>query len=101
MTAGLTPAIAEQQEDNAHIRVTRWSLPPKSETGHHAHEYPYVIVPVTGGTLSVIEDDGRVVEAPLAAGVSNFREAGASHNVTNRGEDQIVFLEVEIKPTRA
>ena len=91
-------ATSELQSDNARARVTRWTLPPDSETGHHVHEYDYVIVPVVAGTLSIIEDDGSQVEAPLAAGVSYFRQAGVSHNVTNRGTGEIVFVEVELKP---
>ena len=93
----LTPAEGTQQSDNPRVRVTRWHLPPGSETGHHVHEYDYVIVPVKAGTLTIILDDGLVTEAPLTAGQSYFREAGVSHNVTNRGATDIVFVEVEVK----
>jgi len=93
----LIPAVSQLQEDNNRVRVTRWQLPPASETGHHVHEYDYVIVPVTPGTLSVVQDDGTVVQAPLETGVSYFRAAGVSHNVTNQGDADIVFLEVEVK----
>lgn len=95
--ADLVQAEGRQQSDNARVRVTRWHLPPGSETGHHVHEYDYVVVPVEAGTLTIVEDDGSITEAPLTAGVSYFREAGVSHNVTNRGETDIVFIEIEVK----
>ena len=93
----MKPAEPTTQEDNDRVRGTRWHLPPGSETGHHVHEFDYVVVPVEPGTLSIIEDDGSVVEAPLRVGESYFRRAGVSHNVTNQGETAIVFVEVEVK----
>jgi mannose-6-phosphate isomerase-like protein (cupin superfamily) len=93
----MKPAHPHQQEDNDRVRITRWHLPPGSETGHHVHEYDYAVVPIEAGTLSIVEDDGSVVEAPLRAGESYFRRAGVSHNVTNRGSGDIVFVEIEIK----
>jgi len=30
----------------------RWRLPPRSATGHHRHEYDYVVVPMTGGVAA-------------------------------------------------
>ncbi|MEO1681005.1 MAG: cupin domain-containing protein [Pseudomonadota bacterium] len=96
MTLG--PATSSLQEDNDRVRVTQWRLPPGSETGHHVHEYDYVIVPVIAGTLTIYDPGGAVTEAPLTSGQSYFRGAGVSHNVTNRGPSDIVFVEVELKP---
>lgn len=93
----LIPATPTLQVDNDTVRITRWHLPPGSETGAHVHEYDYVVVPIKAGTLTIIEDDGSRVAAPLGVGESYFRRAGVSHNVTNIGQDPIVFVEVEIK----
>lgn len=85
------------QSDNPHTRVTRWHLGTNGgETGHHRHEYDYVIVPITDGILTITDSDG-VKEAPLTAGVSYFRQAGVEHNVANHTAQDIVFVEVEIK----
>ncbi|WP_212523502.1 cupin domain-containing protein [Actibacterium sp. MT2.3-13A] len=90
-------AASDCQEDNDRVRVTEWRLAPGTATGHHVHEYDYVVVPVQPGTLTIAADDGGTVQAPLRAGVSYFRKAGVSHNVINAGETEIVFIEVEIK----
>jgi beta-alanine degradation protein BauB len=91
------PAVPTQQSDTPEARVTRWHLPPGSATGHHRHEYDYVIVPVTDGTMTIVSTAGR---APFAiqAGVSYFRKAGVEHDVLNETARDIVFVEVEIKP---
>ncbi|MEM1428483.1 MAG: cupin domain-containing protein [Pseudomonadota bacterium] len=97
----LKPAQSDLQAENALVRVTRWHLPAGSETGHHVHEYDYVIVPVVAGTLTIYDDAGAATEAPLVSGQSYFRNAGVSHNVTNQGDADIVFVEVELKPDQS
>lgn len=82
--------------DNDRVRVTRWTFAPGAETGHHRHEYDYVICPITDGRMRIDDADGaRVVE--LSAGVSYFRAAGIEHNVTNLGDDLLIFVETELK----
>jgi len=92
----MLPAIPTQQSDTTEARVTRWHLPPGSATGHHRHEYDYVIVPVTDGTMTIVTDAGRS-PAQIQAGVSYFRKAGVEHDVLNETKTDIVFVEVEIK----
>ena len=36
--------IPTVQIDAPEVRVTEWRLPPGSATGHHRHEYDYVVV---------------------------------------------------------
>jgi beta-alanine degradation protein BauB len=91
------PAVPTQQSDTPEARVTRWHLPPGSATGHHRHEYDYVIVPVTDGTMTIVSAAGRA-PATIQAGVSYFRKAGVEHDVLNETDRDIVFIEVEIKP---
>lgn len=85
------------QVDNERVRVTRWCLPPNSETGVHHHEFDYAIVPVTDGVLTIVDADDEVKKFPLQAGVSYFRHAGVKHNVMNAESSEIVFVEVEVK----
>ena len=97
MTA-LRPGKSVVQTDNERVRVTQWTLPPESETGHHRHEFDYAIVPVTGGVLTIADADGEIKEFPLRAGESYFRRAGVEHNVMNTNPSSgVVFVEVEIK----
>lgn len=93
----LAPATPVPQHDTDRLRITEWRLPPGTETGHHVHEFDYVVVPLTDGTLTIYDDAGGEVQAPLLAGQSYHRGAGVSHNVTNQGGAEIRFVEIEIK----
>jgi quercetin dioxygenase-like cupin family protein len=84
------------QIDNQRVKVTLWSFAPGAETGQHVHAYDYVVVPMTSGTLRLIEAAGTR-EAQLTAGVSYSRPAGVSHNVINANSYEFRFIEVEIK----
>lgn len=89
-------AKSDRQIDNGRARVTRYRLAPGASTGHHRHEYDYVIVPVTSGRLRVVAD-GREAIADLSSGVSYFRPAGVEHEVFNGGDAEMVFVEIELK----
>ncbi len=91
------PAVATIQQDDEHVRVTRWDFPPGAETGWHRHGWLYVVVPVTDGVLHVELPGGQQTEARLAAGTSYGRPAGVEHNVVNGGDRPLSFVEVELK----
>ena len=91
----LSPAIPTVQIDTAEVRVTEWRLPPGTATGPHRHAYDYVVVPMTGGTLTIVAGDTRSASA-LAAGRSYFRKAGVEHDVLNETSREIVFVEIEL-----
>jgi beta-alanine degradation protein BauB len=91
-------AKSDVQVDAPEVRVTEWRLAPGSATGHHIHEMDYVIVPVTAGELTIVAPGGERSKAQLGAGKSYFRKAGVEHDVLNEGANEIVFLEVELKP---
>ena len=91
-------AKSEVQVDTAEVRVTEWRLAPGSATGHHIHEMDYVIVPVTSGEMTIVAPDGERSRAQVGLGKSYFRKAGVEHDVLNETADQIVFLEIELKP---
>ena len=94
MTAKATGKV---QEDNARTRVTLWSFAPGAETGQHRHEYDYVVVPLTSGSLTIVAKDGAVSTSDLAAGSSYFRQAGVEHNVINASPGDFAFVEIEFK----
>jgi quercetin dioxygenase-like cupin family protein len=95
MTSSL-PAVPTVQIDDAIVRVTEWRFAPGAATGWHRHEYPYVVVPMTTGRLSVTGADGPVI-ADLVAGRSYARPAGVEHDVQNANAFEFVFVEIEIK----
>ena len=62
-------ARGEVSVDDDRLRVTTWTFDgPGSATGHHRHEFDYLVVPVTGGTFEVVELDGSVREMSQVAG---------------------------------
>src|ERR1019366_3719482 len=91
-------AKSEVQVDTAKVRVTEWRLAPGSATGHHIHEMDYVIVSLTSGEMTIVAPDGERSRAQLGLGKSYFRKAGVEHDVLNETADEIVFLEIELKP---
>jgi beta-alanine degradation protein BauB len=82
--------------DNERVRVTVWKFAPGQATGHHRHEFDYVVVPVSGGTFTVTAADGTT-ELNQQAGQAYARQAGAEHDVANSGQQRVVFVEVELK----
>ena len=89
------PADSTRLIENPRTRVTRWHLAPGTATGYHRHEYDYVIVPLTDSPMKLVEPAGeRTIQ--LEAGVPYFREEGVEHDVINPGDQDIVFIEVEL-----
>ena len=93
MTARGTPTVLI---DNDRVRVTRWRFAPGAATGWHRHEHDYVIVPLTDGSLTLVEPEGER-QSDLTTGVPYFREAGVKHDVVNADEHEFEFIEIEVK----
>ena len=91
-----TPAFFELQRDDETLRVTLWQLAPGTETGQHLHEFDYMVVPVSGGVLTV-EDSSGSRAYPITAGKSYSRPAGVEHNIANDTGGDIAFVEIEFK----
>ena len=92
----MTQAIAVQRVDTETVRVTEWQFQPGAETGHHRHGFDYVVVPLTGGTLRLVDAAGERL-ATLAPGAAYARQAGVEHNVINAGDQYLAFVEIELK----
>ena len=90
-------AISTIQLDNELVRITKFSLPPGTETGMHKHLFDYIITPITDGKLTLIDKNGNNSNADLIASESYFRKAGIEHNVINNGNNKLVFIETELK----
>src|SRR4051794_18066876 len=92
-------AVPTIQIHNDDVRVTEWRFKPGAATGQHRHEYPYVVVPITTGQLSITTAEGYST-ADLVTGQPYYRQAGVEHNVSNANAFEFVFVEVKVKPTR-
>ena len=94
----MADARSETTIDDERVRVTTWSFEKAGDsTGAHVHEYDYVLVPVTGGTLTAVSTtDGSARTITQVAGSPYTGQAGLAHTVT-ADADGIVFVEVELK----
>ena len=94
-------AVPTVQVDNEMVRITEWRFAPGATTGHHRHEYPYVVVPMTTGRLALTSAAGATT-GDLVTGQAYYRPAGAEHDVRNANAFEFVFVEIELKtPTLA
>ncbi|MBR9898730.1 MAG: cupin domain-containing protein [Rhodospirillales bacterium] len=97
MTTQRPKAIPTVQVDDGTFRVTEWHFPPGSETGDHVHGMDYVVVPMTTGTLTIVNDDGTTFPSEMKVGQSYSRKTGVAHNVINENDFPITFVEIEAK----
>lgn len=89
-------AQAECQIDDDKVRVTLWRFRSGTETGWHRHEFPYIVVPIEGGTLTV-DDGSKRHPYRIEGGRSYSRPAGVEHNILNETSGEIAFVEIELK----
>lgn len=78
------------------VRVSRWTLARDESTGRHRHEHDYVVVPVTGGALTVVDASGETAAMRQVAGEPYARGAGVEHEVVGADSGSVVFVEIEI-----
>jgi quercetin dioxygenase-like cupin family protein len=95
-TSSAPRAVATVQVENDAVRVTEWRFAPGAATGHHRHEYRYVVVPMTTGRLAIDTAAGTTT-AELVSGQAYYRDAGAEHDVRNANAFEFVFVEIELK----
>ena len=89
-------ARSERLQETDRVIVTEWRLVPGAETGWHRHAHDYVVVCLTAGRLLAETADGNV-ETPLRMGQAYVRPEGVEHNIVNPGDEEFVFVEVEVK----
>jgi beta-alanine degradation protein BauB len=84
--------------DNDQVRVTTWTFGAAgAATGHHRHEFDYVVVPITGGTFTVTDADGSTRKMDQVAGAPYLGTAGTTHDVASDTDHEAVFVEIELK----
>jgi quercetin dioxygenase-like cupin family protein len=93
----MTTAQFDISADDDRVRITTWTFRDGEDTGHHRHEYDYIVVPISGGTFAVTEIDGTTRDMTQEAAVAYLGRAGTEHNVINRSGRTAVFVEIELK----
>ena len=91
-------AQATTDIDDDRVRITTWTFDADGDnTGHHVHEYDYIVVPITGGTFTVTTPDGAARELTQHAGTPYLGTAGTEHDVVNSSGARATFVEIELK----
>ncbi|MGB0799244.1 MAG: cupin domain-containing protein [Planktomarina sp.] len=93
----MTNATSITHVDNEHVTVTEWRFTPGAATGWHRHGMDYVITPIKGGPVEIADEDGNRSAFTMNPGQSYFRDAGVAHDVIYTGDDELIFVEVELK----
>jgi quercetin dioxygenase-like cupin family protein len=88
---------SDQLIDDARTRVTRFTFAPGQQTGWHRHGFDYVITALTDCHMRLEHPDGTVTETTVPAGAAYRRDRGVEHNVINAGDEEMSFIEVELK----
>ena len=82
--------------DNDKVKVTEWSFKVGDSTGHHIHEYNYIVVPMLDGELKIIDKNNTATISKLTKGGAYYREKGVEHNVLNNNHHPYSFIEIEL-----
>ena len=82
--------------DNDKVKVTEWSFAVDDSTGHHIHEYNYIVVPMLDGELKILDNDNNETISKLSKGGAYYREKGIEHNVLNNNSFPYSFIEIEL-----
>ena len=81
---------------NDKVKVTEWSFEVGDSTGHHIHEYNYIVVPMLDGELRIADKDNNETISKLTKGGAYYREKGVEHNVLNNNKIPYSFIEIEL-----
>ena len=84
--------------ENDRVRVKDVTFAPGiTDTGMHTHQLPHVGVILTAGALTFTEPGKPSETVKFASGAVGYREANATHQVTNPGKTPMRVIEVELK----
>tara|TARA_Y100000741_G_scaffold189474_1_gene144220 strand:+ start:260 stop:538 length:279 start_codon:yes stop_codon:yes gene_type:complete len=81
---------------NDKVIVTEWSFEVGDCTGHHVHQYNYVVIPMLDGELKIVDNENKETVSKLTKGVAYYRDKGVEHNVFNNNDFPYSFIEVEM-----
>ena len=82
--------------ENDKIKVTEWYFEVNDSTGHHIHEYDYIVVPMLDGELKILDKNNNETISKLNKGGAYYRDKGVEHNVFNNNNFPYSFIEIEL-----
>jgi quercetin dioxygenase-like cupin family protein len=90
----------EPQFDNADVKVWKSLILPNSPLPMHRHEHPRVIVALAGGTMKILEDNGKSELHEWQTGKAYWlpeNPPGTQHQDVNVGDKPIEVMVVELQ----
>jgi len=85
--------------ENEHTRITRWTFAPGNQTGWHKHEWDYVTIQQSDGTLLLQGSDSTETRVEYENGRAVAWSAPVEHNAVNVSDSEVRVLEIEYKKT--
>jgi hypothetical protein len=98
-----TPPVAARrtpQFENEDVAVWKTLVPPNAPLTMHTHQHPRVIIPLVGGTMKVIYEDGTSETHDWRTGKAYWLPASEGmkrHADVNTGSNPIEVMVVEVK----
>jgi hypothetical protein len=84
-------------QDNAHVRVTKFTLPPHQPSPQREHPRDRVLVHLDAGQIKKTYPDGKVDNVRFQAGEVTWAPAGgSSYSAENTGEKPFQVIEFEL-----
>lgn len=83
--------------DNDRTRITKWVIKPGQQTGWHLHDFDYVTIQESEGTLYLEHSDGTERTIEYVPGKAATITAPIEHNAINVGDVDIMVTEIEYK----
>ena len=99
----IAPPLAAQrtpQFENDDVAVWKTVVPPNAPLTMHTHQHARVIIPLTGGTMKVVYEDGTTETHDWQAGKAYWlptSEGLKRHADVNTGSAPIEVMVVEVK----
>jgi len=82
--------------DNEKVNVALWQMAPETNIGDHTHASDYLVIPLSAGDLTIAAGGDDII-FPLVVGTTFYGNQGDSHDVLNKGTEEVRFLEIHLK----
>ena len=82
--------------DNDKVEITDWSFEIGDSTGHHVHEYSYIVIPMFDGELKILDKNNIETISKLSKGGAYYRDKREEHNVFNNNNSPYSFIEIKL-----
>jgi hypothetical protein len=93
-------SLRTQQFENEDVKVWKTVVLPNAPLVMHRHEHPRVIIPLSGGTMKIVEQDGNAAVHNWETGKAYWLPSSppnTMHSDVNAGDQPIEVMVVELE----